>query len=253
MHSLALVYARVPLQQFQPFDLIILESESYRQAEIGRLKEEHKTVLAYLNIGELETYHSFAHKVEASWVIAPNPDWQDHFYIDPGSAGWQNLLCNEIIPALEAKGYDDLLLDSVDLAAAGRYPKYRKVMIHLIRQLRHDFPNLLLITNNAQFLLSEVVNQIDGLLIEEVFTVVVREDVCRVRSVIERQRLLDQIQIIDRQFHLPVFVVDYWPTSGRLDSQTIQRLGRQYHFVYYITDPHAKTISPEYYLQIKTQ
>jgi len=42
------------------------------------LKDQHKIVLAYLNIGEFDTCRSDT----AQWRLGAKPDWQVHYFID---------------------------------------------------------------------------------------------------------------------------------------------------------------------------
>ena len=242
IRSFVIVYSKVPLFQLQPFDLVILEGDLYSREEIVSLRLQHKIVLAYLNIGEVETYRPYADQIPPKWLIGPNPDWPDHYFINPTEKGWRKLLKHEVIPPLLDKGVQGFLLDSVDLASSGRYPKFKRAMVQLIRWLHQCCPETYLILNNGQFLLDKVANQVHGLLIEEVFTVVDEDGQYHSRSVNEQFALLNRIRAIKERWNIPIFVVDYFPTNDSLNCKEIQQISRRYGFIYYLTTQHAERI-----------
>ncbi|HDL19068.1 MAG TPA: hypothetical protein ENH29_08435 [Bacteroidetes bacterium] len=247
--SFAVVYAPVKTEQLMPFDLLILESDAFTKGEVTTLKKQHKLVLAYLNVGELETYRKYGCKIPPQWLVSKNPRWQDHYFINPGEKGWQDLLIHKIIPPLLRRGYQGFLFDSVDMASPARFPEYKDDMAHLINRIRRAFPHILIILNNGDFLLDQIAGDIQGLLVEEVFSDITDDGSVTVRPDMERLAILSRWERIKSKWNLPVFFVDYIPGDDRLPLTAIRDIYRKAKLIPYITDKNAQAIHKEYLIR----
>lgn len=100
-------------------DLLVVDPDDLnaKKAEIEQLKSSGKTVLAYLSIGEAESYRDYWKK---SWKVGSpkfidkeNPDWDENYKVKYWYKDWQSIIlarAQEIIN----QGYSGLYLDIID-------------------------------------------------------------------------------------------------------------------------------------------
>jgi len=245
VRSFAVVYSRVEVGSLEPFDLLILDGDVYTSEELEVLRSEGKILLAYLNVGEIELYRPYARLVPSDWLLGPNPDWPDHFFVDPGRRGWWNILAQNAIEPLLRKGFQGFLLDSVDLASSERYPQVRSGMIDLIRWLHHRYSAAILVLNNGFFLLDEVRDQVDAVLVEEVYTTLGENGEVGYRSSEEAAALVHRIAQAQRRWHLPAFLLDYCQPAGLKRCREWSRQSRSAGLVHSFTDPAVSRAYPE--------
>lgn len=241
-----MVYSKKPILLYNPFDLLILEGEHYSKSEISELRENKKIVLAYLNIGEIETYRPYFDLVKPDWLLEKNEDWPDHYFVNPSKKGWRNLLQKKVIPQYLDKGFQGFLFDSVDLASQSRFPEYHSAMVKLIKSLHKNFPKAIIILNNGEFLLDDIANNVHGLLIEEVFTERINEKLTRLRTKETYLPMLEKLTKTKVKWNIPTFVLEYFPTKEILPKRDIFEHSQNYGFLPYITDQYAQHIHEDY-------
>lgn len=246
VRSFAVVYTHAVRSQLEPFDLLILESEAFAKEEIMALRKKNKIVLSYLNVGEWETYRQYKKQIPSRWLIGKNLRWRDHFFINPGEKGWRDMLIQTIIPKLLQQGFQGFLFDSVDLASPARFPQYKDEMIGLIKSIRSAFPQIYIVLNNGDFLMDQLADHIQGLLFEEVFSQVTKENQVIIRPVLKRLAILSHLEKMKTKWRIPVFFVDYIPQETSLPLKTIRDVYKERELIPYITDVYAQKIHAEY-------
>lgn len=192
------------------YDMAVVDPDDHSPAEIGRLRAVGTLPIAYLNVGEVETYRWFHPRVDPSWILGVNPNWENHYYVDAREEGWQSLLLEEVIPRILEKGYAGLLLDMVDTALPGLYPETEPGMIELVHRIRGRHPDLALIMNHGFFLADRVSEAIDAVVVEGTFTYYDFDQDAYRRTAVEVQE--SQLGMIDslRETHgLEAFLIDY--------------------------------------------
>ncbi|MDQ7065590.1 MAG: endo alpha-1,4 polygalactosaminidase [candidate division KSB1 bacterium] len=245
VQSFAVVYQHIEPDQLMPFDMVILEAEHYRAEEIEQLRRAGKTVIGYVNVGEIEAYRVFANQVPERWKLADNQHWPGHTFINPGWKGWRILLRDYVLDRMREKGFHGLFLDSVDLAAPWRFPKTRADMVKLIRWLHREYPEMMLILNNGLFILNDLVDSIHGLLIEELFFTIDQEGRYTVRPTSNRITLLKDILRAKTRWNLPVFLVDYCPAPPPQICHDIKRVSGLLGLPHFVTDYYLTQLYPE--------
>ncbi|HHM23644.1 MAG TPA: hypothetical protein ENJ23_01225 [Bacteroidetes bacterium] len=251
--TFAVIYRHVALDSLRPFELVILEPDAYSAAEIRTLQLQGKIVLGYLNVGEIERYRSFSGKVKSSWKLGPNPEWPDHDFVDPAKRGWQKILHRYRIQPMLEKGLDGFLLDSVDIASGARFPRLKKAMAALIRRIRRWAPDAAIVANNALFLLDEISDEIDGVLLEEVFFSFDSSGNYAVRPAEEQFARLQRIRSARERVSLPFFLVDYCPENWLEECRQVEEICRANDLVHFCTDRFASRIYAHVYESAKDQ
>ncbi len=129
------------------YDLAIVQPETLTKEEIKELKSKGTLSIAYLSVGEAEPGRSWYTdgRVNPRWLLGKNENWGSYF-VDASQAGWQDLMV-ELTGEFIKKGYDGVFLDTVDTAEA--FPDTKAGMVDLIRNLRKNYPNAILVQNRG--------------------------------------------------------------------------------------------------------
>ena len=128
-------------------DLLVVDSSRdgsdaglFTEAELAPLQADGTIVLAYLSIGEAESYRDYFDPTwlagdqpgpnAPSWLGPTNPDFPDNYKVRYWEPGWQAIIlgASGALPRLVAAGFDGVYLDIIDAyefweerrAAAGR-------------------------------------------------------------------------------------------------------------------------------------
>lgn len=110
-----------------PFDLLVIDysrdgsdSERFTRRDIEILKNSKKggrLVLAYLSIGEAESYRYYwkeSWKADRpAWLDRENPDWDENFKVRYWDPEWQDIILKYLDKVLAA-GFDGVYLDIID-------------------------------------------------------------------------------------------------------------------------------------------
>jgi uncharacterized protein (TIGR01370 family) len=216
VESFAVYFSNPWRDTLTTFDLVVLDPDNRSTKEIQQLRKQGTLPIAYVNLGEAESYRYFFDQINSDWLLGPNPNWPNHYYVDARKAGWRRLLLNTVIPNIMDKGFQGLFFDMVDTALPGLYPETKPGMIRLIEDIRQAYPDDLLIMNNGLFLVDEVHPSLDALIVENVFT---RYDFDANRYVKtaqpERDRLVKQLHEHRKNYGLRPFLLNY---AGSSDS-----------------------------------
>lgn len=156
---------------FRATDVRLMQSRP-RGGQLGdhaaNPRQDHKFVLAYLGIGEAESFRDYWRPEwgdaagRPSWLGEANPDWDDTYMVRYWEPGWQNLLFGQpgaMLDRILAAGFDGVYLDIVDAFEAYETtrPTARADMIALVTALaahaRRSRPDFLVVVQNAEALL----------------------------------------------------------------------------------------------------
>lgn len=160
-----------------PFGIAVVDWEDARltKSEIQRIKQQGKTLVTYLSIGEAETYRDYWKK---SWNTHPpvflekeNPQWPGNYKVKYWQDEWQQIILDKLRKII-ALGYDGVYLDIVDaywyFEEKGN-DSARQAMINFIIRLSKTAkalnPEFLIIPQNAPELITDLayLAAIDGL------------------------------------------------------------------------------------------
>ena len=183
-----------------PFDLLVVDpakdgsdDSALTAAEVTRLQTRpdggRRVVLAYLSIGEAESYRGYwkpewkRHK--PAWLLRENPEWEENYAVCFWDPGWQALMCGSADARLDrivAAGFDGVYLDKCDvfedmrvhkMAEAKARPDLEGDMTRFIQRLsqhaKSKSPGFLVVMQNAESLLvrADVRVALDGVAKEE--------------------------------------------------------------------------------------
>lgn len=169
-------------------ELVIIDPTGIDRMDIERLRVQpdgsRRAVVAYINIGEAETYRDYWRSEWNSrpprWLGAENPDWANHYYTAYWEAEWQAILFGtpgSILDRILAVGFDGVFMDGVDkyMVWPNRVERSKRDMYVLVDRIanytRARTPGFLVIPNNAEDLLDNAAyrSTIDAIVKEDLF------------------------------------------------------------------------------------
>ena len=244
-----------------PYDMLVIDYSrdgkaaralTPEQVDKIRVKPdgERRIVLAYLSIGEAETYRYywkwywgwFFGVFAPRWLGGENPEWPGNYGVRYWQEGWQKIIFggeDGYLERIVKAGFDGVYLDRVDeyVDMVREKRNARALMIAFVKALaaraRALKPEFLIVPQNAEALLADPSYRavIDGLGKEDLLF---GEDVNQqpndpksIASNVVRLKLLTA----DRK---PVFVVEYLDAPQEIERAR-RRLER-YGFIPYFTD-----------------
>lgn len=222
-----------------PFDLLVIDYSKDGSAagalspgEVETLKRRadgaRRLVIAYLSIGEAESYRYYWQaswkRDKPAWLLGENPDWDENFTVCYWDPGWQRIICGSAESYLDriiAAGFDGVYLDKADAVydietrlgkVARTRPDLEGDMVAFIARIsayaKSKRPGFLIVMQNAEELLEHeaTVGAIDAVAKEELVYGASTPGRRNSRTEIEdARRSLD----IARRAGKPVLVVEY--------------------------------------------
>ena len=172
--------------------------------------------LSYLSVGEADPRRGYWSEVQgASFLVEPDPSWPGSVRVDLRDPNWQRILLQQEIPLLLGRGFDGLMLDTIDTAPylerqdPVRFAGARRALTELVRAIRQQHPQTPILANGINAL-SDVAPFVDGFVVEGVFaTYDFGRRLYRETTGQERDFKLAQIAAALAVARHPVFTIEY--------------------------------------------
>jgi len=204
--------------------------------DILSLKRQGGTLLGYINIGEVETYRRHFQELDTTLLIKKNPNWEGHYYVRVNDPQWENFVVERIAPPILSKGFHGLFLDMVDVASPWLYPEFEPGIIEIIKRLRKEYPDIIIVMNAGTFLASKVAHDIDAILVESVFHTY---DFSGKRYLPQTEpAILSRVQelsALQDSLDLPILTIDYVEPSDTVASYRAAYASRTFGFIPFIS------------------
>lgn len=165
-------YGYGPLRGLDTFDLLILESDGWRQRDLDALKGRGGRLLGYLSALELPRHLQAQSGLSSTDLLhIQGAPWYkkefDALVANPTSPAWQNHLARRL-EVLRARGFDGIFLDTLgdveDPLVAHETGWLVPAAAWLVRYVRNLWPQQVLVVNNGIWLLLPLISShIDGI------------------------------------------------------------------------------------------
>ncbi len=223
-----------------PHDVLVIDysrdgtdANAFTAEEVGKLKIKpdgsRRIVLAYLSIGEAESYryywqwYWFLDEFAPVWRGSPNKQWKGNYSVRYWHEEWQEIIfggADSYLARIVGAGFDGVYLDKVDeYESIKDSPDARAQMIALVKALaaraRALKPGFLIVPQNAEELLTEKDYRaaIDGIGKEDLLFGEVRNKRPNPPARIESGVASLKLMTGDRK---PVFAVEYIDTPQEI-------------------------------------
>lgn len=167
--------SKLPSQAFDKFDLLIFDTQHHPQLQ--PLLDRGKTLIGYLNAGEVEERERFFEAVKKEGILLQeNGNWKKSYYVDMRDKRWAKRVIEELIPRILHKGFQGVFLDTLDnpieleREQPDKYPGMRQAAINLVKAIRYHYPTLPIIVNRAFEILPDLGDKINIVLGESMYT-----------------------------------------------------------------------------------
>ncbi len=234
------------------YDVVVLDADHH--PPLAPLLERGRTVLAYLSLTEIgRGRQGFPALEKAGVVLDAHPLWSDAHYLDFRRPEWSKAVLEDLAPRALDAGFTGLFLDTLDDAAyleqtdPGRYQGMKEAAVRLVRALRHQFPQMVLMVNRGYALLPEIAGSIDILLGESVIATFdpATRGYRRVSDADAAWQLQQLAQGRTLNPRLRIFTLDYWDPADTAGVQRLYREQRANGFVPYVATPALDTLVEE--------
>jgi len=172
--------------------------------------------LAYLSVGEADRERSYWASIRGRpFLVEADPNWPDNIRVDIRDTEWQRLLLEQEVPRLLQRGFQGLMLDTIDTVSyleakdPVRFAGSREALRAWLSTLRRRYPDIVLLVNGSDAL-ADAGPFVDGYVVEGVFATYDfgRRDY-RATTAAERSWKLAQIERAQGVARRPVFAIEY--------------------------------------------
>jgi uncharacterized protein (TIGR01370 family) len=241
-NTLLVCYGKFDPKVVKGYDYVIVESKQFSKSEINTLKNNNKTVYAYISIAEVNVYADLYKELKGTF-LGKNKNW-DSFYLDLKSEKTRKAILKNI-SNLSDKGFTGIFLDNADNFSQFGFQKLqKKEAIELIKDIKKQFPKLSLIQNSGVELLKETATDIDAVMLESIFSNYSFQDKkYGLRTDADFEQHFKKVDDIRLNFRKNILLVEYADTI-ELYKQVSEKL-KKHKFDYFIGKIDLQTI-PNY-------
>jgi cysteinyl-tRNA synthetase, unknown class len=179
------------------FRLINIDADpaigNFTRADIAALRAGGRnTVLSYLNVGACERDRSYWKTAPAGLIpcgenrtaqIAPYPRYPKEVWMNPGNVAYRRLIVDHVASRLAATGVDGFFLDNLEIVEHGTHDgeapcdtTCTRGGLMLVAELRHKFPDLVLVMQNATSIATRAAH-VDGVPFPSLLDGISREEI----------------------------------------------------------------------------
>lgn len=240
---------KAPSDQMAGYDVVVFNADAY--PETNDLPDS-TLKLAYLSVGEINKSSPLLATLNPNLLIQPHDHW-DSYLVDIRQPEWYNTLLFTVIPEIKSKGFNGLMLDTLDSPLYlenkdnAQYKGMRDAAIYIVRAIHHHYPELKLMVNRGFDILPEVAGSIDMILAESTLS---HTDLASGTSMLNTPEAyqhylakLNQIRALNP--FIKVYSLDYWDMTDNKGVQYLYKTQRKHGFVPYVTTPDLTEIHHE--------
>ena len=234
------------------YDLVVLDA--VRHPSLAPLLAQKRTVLAYLSLTEMVKGHdAFPELERAGVVLDPHPGWNGTYYLDFRRPEWTRLVLDRLVPRALKAGFTGMFLDTLDDAAfleaqdPVRYRGMHEAAVRLVRAIREQHPQIVLMVNRGYTLMPELAAAVDIVLGESVVSTF-RSDMKAYARVSDGDVAWQLNALREARATNPalrVLTLDYWDPADAEGIRRIYKKQRANGFSPYVSTPTLDTLVEE--------
>ncbi|RBP07130.1 uncharacterized protein (TIGR01370 family) [Roseiarcus fermentans] len=231
------------------YDLVVLDPGF--TGDLGRIASRGARVCGYVSLGEIRTADPWFADLDDAALLPPNPAWPGTRRVDVRRPAWRALLLDRVIPALAARGFTGLMLDTLDtppyLEAVdpAQYQGMRAAAVGLVAAVRAQCPDMTLVVNRGYALLPEVIRSVDAVIAESLLTS--PDPKTGGFRWLDSGDVAIQLAALNKaaRQRLPILSLDYWDPKDRSTIREIYRRERALGHHPYVATPLLNQIVPD--------
>ena len=222
------------------YDWLIVDPRVF---SIKKLKEKfyikkRAKLIAYLSIGELGRHSPFFKEIKPDWKLGENKIWHTTI-MDIRKKGYRNFILNKVIPFIFKKGYEGLMLDTLDsyqkVLKEEEWSSYERAEAELINKIKTKYPQIILIANRPFRIFKYIKSSIDAFLAESLFYGLDSHLNYIKMKPSDTEWLLKKLKEV-KSSGIPVIVVDYVEPKKRTLAKQVAKKIKELGFIPWVTD-----------------
>lgn len=246
MPSFAFFYSeQAPWDQLQAFDWAVVDPDHVPEGGAPAMAQTR--VAAYVSVGEIHPSRSYAALIPAHWRHGMNRIWGS-LLIDQAQPAWPAFFADHVIDPLWQRGFRAFFLDTLDayhLYALTPEERQRQEagLVAVVREVVRRHPDVRFIYNRGFEILEPTRSHVVAVAAESLYE---RFDASagvyeRVPAA-DRAWLLEQLNRVRREFHLPVIAIDYVAPQRRELARATARRIEELGIIPWVTTPDHATM-----------
>jgi hypothetical protein len=210
-------------EQIKGYSVVVLESSHFSIEDIIILKENNKTVLGYISLGEVNK-DAAHYEVLKEFTLGKNKLW-DSYYLDLDNEETKMVLFNLFKENIEGKGLDGMFLDNIDnFTKYGPTPEKKEGLINLLKSVKETYPESYLLQNSGLLITEKTSPYINGIAIESVATDYdFKKNKYRLREKDEFKYQVEKLEEAEAAYNLPIILIEYADTK-KLHDKLLDRI-----------------------------
>lgn len=239
--SVAVFYGdNPPWDELHAFDVVVVEP--LHVPDPKPFANQRTALFAYVSLGEADPDRPHVADIPAAWQLGKNTAWGSTV-LDQTQPGWPDFFVERVIKPLWDAGYRDFFLDTLDsyqlyAKTAEERSRQEAGLIATIRTLKQRYPQARLIFNRGFEILPQVHDLAYAVAAESLFHAW-NPAQQKYQPVADEDRawLLEQLDVVRREYQLPVLVIDYVaPEQRDIARETAGRI-RELGFIPWVSNP----------------
>ena len=238
-NSVFVCYGRLEPESIKGYSYVILESKYYTFYEVQRIKSQNEKVVAYISLGEISDNSNYFQQFNSDFS-GKNDVWNSH-YLNLKSEKTLEILM-KMVDNIFANGYDGLFLDNIDnFSDFGPQSNQKPEVIQLIKKIKTDYFDHILIQNAGLELINETGQYIDSVVVESVASNYTFDDKSyKLRDEFEFDAYVNKLVSIKKQYNLPILLIEYANTIPLRNA--IEKRIKPSRFDYFIGNINLQSI-----------
>ena len=102
------------LAQFKDYETVVIDAQYFSAEEIDSFRSEGHKIFTYLNIGSLEDFRDYYEEYK-DLSLGAYEHWEEEVWVDVSQQKWQDLILQNLVPALLEKHVDGFFVDNCDV------------------------------------------------------------------------------------------------------------------------------------------
>ena len=204
------------------YEILVIESAHFDSDDIAVLKQNNRTVLGYISLGEVN--EAAAHFPEIKdFTLGRNEIWNSHILDIENEETRKSLMA--IFDYNIGKGLDGMFLDNIDnYTEFGPTPGKKEALLDFLRVLNVVYPNIYLMQNAGVSIIKDTHPYINSVAKESVASNFdFQNSKYQLRNEETFVQLLNELKEVYEEYEVPIVLIEYADTP-KLKKEIMQRL-----------------------------
>ncbi len=224
-------YGKLNPKEVKGYNYVILEAQHYTREDITIFKNNNKSILAYISLGEVHPSVPYYKEMMPN-TFGKNEIWGGN-YLNLEKEETQKILIKAMGNLFDL-GFDGVFLDNIDnFTIYGPMKDQADDLINFLKRIKQEFPSSFLMQNAGLSLLKDTSIYVNSLLIESVATAYDFENKkYKLRSKKDFIYRKEELERTTLQTNIPILIIEYVDSKKlcRKVKNRIKNKGWSYFF-----------------------